>query len=255
MIITKFMGGLGNQMFQIAAAKAHALKNNTEFKVCEAGHALPYQGFKFKKYKDSIFRNIPTIDSIPKKISRYHEPHFHYKPIPNSKDLFIVGYFQSEKYFKAHEDDIKDMFSMPRNIKEYIYEKYPRISDNSVSLHVRRGDYVGLQGYHGLQNIDYYKQAIEHIGQKENIYVFSDDIKWCKENFEFAQNFIEEDDYISLYMMSLCENNILANSSFSWWGAWLNNNKNKKVLAPKKWFGPNGPKDTQDIIPEEWIKI
>ena len=145
MIIPKFMGGLGNQMFQIAAAKAHALKNNTEFKACEAGHVLPYQGFKFKKYKDSIFRNIPTIDSIPQQISRYHEPYFHYKSIPDSKDLFIVGYFQSEKYFKEYEDDIKDMFSMPKNIKEYIYEKYPRISDRSVSLHVRRGDYVNPQ--------------------------------------------------------------------------------------------------------------
>lgn len=255
MIIPKFMGGLGNQMFQIAAAKAHALRNNTQFKVCEAGHVLPYQGFKFKKYKNSIFRSIQTIDSIPTGIKRYDEPHVHYKKIPDTKDLFIVGYFQSEKYFKDYETIIKNLFSIPEAIKEDIYNKYPQIYKDSVSLHVRRGDYVGLQGYHGLQTVEYYSNALECIGKSKNVFIFSDDIKWCKENLKVSQNFIEEDDYISLYMMSLCENNILANSSFSWWGAWLNENQNKKVVAPKKWFGPNGPKNTQDIIPEEWIKI
>ena len=255
MIIPKLIGGLGNQMFEIAAAKAHALKNNTELKVCESGHVLPYQGFKFKKYKESIFRNIDTIDSIPSDIKKYTEPGFHYSKIPDGKHMFIHGYFQSEKYFKEYEKDIRHMFSMPKQIEEYIYRKYPKISNNSVSLHIRRGDYVGLQAYHGLQTIEYYKKAINLIGGDLDVYVFSDDIDWCEENLLFAKRFVEEEDYISIYMMSLCQHNIIANSSFSWWGAWLNDNKNKKVVAPKRWFGKNGPKDTQDIIPGEWFKV
>jgi hypothetical protein len=255
MIIPRLMGGLGNQMFQIAAAKAHALKNNVEFRAIEKGHVLPYQGFKFKKYNKSVFRNVQTIDSIPEGIQSYTYLDCPYKEIPDSKNLFITGYFQSEKYFKVYANAIRNLFSISDEIKEYILDKYPNISKNSISIHVRRGDYVQLQHVHELQPIGYYKQALEIIKNTQNIYVFSDDIHWCKKNLSFANNFVDEEDDISLYMMSLCSNNIMANSSFSWWAAWLNQNPSKKVIAPKKWFGKGGPRGTQDLIPKEWAVI
>ena len=249
------MGGLGNQMFQIAAAYAHAAENNQSLGFFEEKHSLPLQGFKFKKYKKSVFRNVKVIDELPG-FRRYIEPYFHYRKIPTAKDLIIRGYFQSEKYFKACESNIRQFYSMPERLKEYIFNKYPDISQNSVSVHVRRGDYVNLQGHHPLQRPEYYTRGLAMIGGRPKIYVFSDDLDWCKENLSFGDYFIDEEDDVCLYAMSLCRDNILANSTFSWWAAWLNENPNKKVVVPHRWFGDrlSGYK-TRDLFPWGWDRI
>jgi hypothetical protein len=135
----------------------------------------------------------------------------------------------------------------------------------TVSIHIRRGDFskkAETNLYHGILSSDYYKQAIEIISSKINspkFYIFSDDINWAKENLivpeaVYASGQISKTHFEDLYLMSQCHHNIIANSSFSWWGAWLNDNPEKIVIAPKNWFN-KGPKDTQDIIPGDWIKI
>ena len=135
-------------------------------------------------------------------------------------------------------------------------KKYP-IDENNISIHIRRTDYVTSNGYHPVQSIEYYKQAIEIIGDYDNIFVFSDDINWCKENLKFDNMIFVDgnDDVEDMWLMSICNHNVIANSSFSWWGAWLNNNPDKKVIAPNNWFGSQTNLNTNDLIPNTWIKI
>jgi hypothetical protein len=174
----------------------------------------------------------------------YNEPNFSYSTIPNFMlPTKIIGYFQSEKYFLKNKNQILSLFKCPEEIFKKLTLKYPQINEsNTCSLHVRRGDYLNFSDHHPTQNMEYYKSAISVVGSDKTFFIFSDDISWCKENFNFLDNVIyceDNEDYEDLYLMSLCNDNIIANSSFSWWGAWLNNNKNKKVVAPKKWFGPS----------------
>src|SRR3989344_4984067 len=134
---------------------------------------------------------------------------------------------------------------------------------NSVSVHIRRGDYVtnaNTNQFHGLCSLDYYNKAVSFISSKQNemeLFVFSDDIEWCKENlkYDFPIHFVETNDaHSDMYLMSLCKHNIIANSSFSWWGAWLNDNFQKIVVAPSQWIA-DASVNTQDLIPKGWIKI
>ena len=139
------------------------------------------------------------------------------------------------------------------------------IATESVSLHVRHGDYVtnaDTNSFHGVCSLDYYKNAVSKIKQEMPLpfFIFSDDIIWAKENLDFIGNmtFIEYNgatpDHEEMYLMSLCQHNIIANSSFSWWGAWLNQNPNKIIIAPQNWFN-DVSLDTKDLIPNEWIRL
>ena len=151
------------------------------------------------------------------------------------------------------------MFYITEKLEEEIQNKYGEVlNQNTCSIHVRRGDYLNLSEHHPLCDIEYYKDAMEHMPNDTVYLVFSDDISWCKENF-LGDNYIfieDNSDIFDLYLMSLCHNNIIANSSYSWWGAWLNNNKNKIVVSPKMWFGPaKVGLDTKDVHCKNWIKI
>lgn len=124
-------------------------------------------------------------------------------------------------------------------------------------MHIRRGDYLVSPGHYINLDVEYYKNALKYIDNPGSILIFSDDISWCKDNFKGDKYiFIEnEKDYIDIYLMSLCNNNIIANSTFSWWGAWLNTNPNKIVISPNKWFGPaKGKRHLNDLIPKNWIQ-
>jgi hypothetical protein len=158
--------------------------------------------------------------------------------------------------FKESESVIKNNFKPNKNLFEKIL-KTPFIDTNTVSLHVRRTDYVTSNGYHPVQSIEYYKNAIDIIGDYDYIFVFSDDIQWCKDNLKFKNMVFMEgfSDIEDLHIMSLCQNNIIANSSFSWWGAWLNIHPEKKIIAPTNWFGEQANLNTSDMIPSDWIKI
>jgi hypothetical protein len=246
MISCKLQGGLGNQMFQISTATALALRNNDmscfNFNQCHT----PLQGNPSNLYKESIFKNICNRPFfIHDKI--YNEPKFSFSEIPYSKNLLLNGYFQSEKYFSDFKDEIINMFSLSNDVT------LP--TNNLTSVHIRRGDYLKLQPYHSICDINYYKNSMNIIGG--NFLFFSDDIEWVKNNFKGSNIFYSEnnDEVLDLSLMSLCDNNIIANSSFSWWGAFLNKNKDKKVISPSSWFGDTGPKDTQDITPQNWLKL
>jgi len=251
MITTKLQGGLGNQLFQWAATKALSIKHNTDyafdFSYFNSNQwNLELNKFKkiiLKKHNESISLNIVTDD-------------FYFKKIEN--DSLLDGYWQSEKYFNEIDCLIREDLKIENNIKEYIVNKYSILNENTVSLHVRRGDYINIQNFHPLQTIDYYKNAYDTINENSiNVLILSYDVNWCKKNiiFNYTLFFENETNIVDLYIMSLCKHNIIANSSFSWWGAWLNENKNKKIVCPINWFGKETNIYTGDIAPEKWLKV
>ncbi len=180
-------------------------------------------------------------------------------------DTIIDGFFQSEKYFKHIREEILELFDIKDNIKDYLKEKYKDLLEQkSCTLHVRRGDYFTAKELRVL-DVDYYKSAITHFDSDTHYVIFSDDIEWCKNNFDFLERktFIEEkNDLIEMYLMSFFKNNIIANSTYSWWGSWLGNNN--KVVMPNPettWFSDiyyeehKHNKGFNDLICENWITI
>ena len=258
MISCNLQGGLGNQLFEIAAAHSLALRNGdiSGFDL-DACHT-PLQGFTSNKYKDSILSKVLNTPHNANEI--YHEPDFNHIEIPYEENLKLIGGFQSEKYFEDYKEQIIDLFPINNeNVKDFIGE-IKKKELPITSLHVRRGDYLYLPNQFKPCTTEYYINAItfliDIIGIS-NIIVISDDINWCKENI-MGDNIIYSpfvDELDDLALMSECDNNIISNSSFAWWGAYLNKNPNKKVIAPKEWFGSDGPRNEQDLVPESWVKI
>lgn len=256
MISSYLQGGLGNQMFQIAAAYSLSREINTEcmfdFNKCYT----PNQGNVSNKYIDNIFKNIKNFDLNSHNLVTFHQKNFAYSELPKVDNLILLGDFQSEKYFINYIKEIKNLFNFDENKKNEIRSKLMSISNNDTitAVHVRRGDYLNKPNYHPVCSVEYYKKSFDIIGGK---FIFiSDDIDWCKNTFNgenfYYSNFTNEID--DLYLIMMCDNQIIANSSFSWWGAYLCP-FNNKVIGPSTWFGPYGPQDTQDIIIKNWIKI
>ncbi len=272
MIIARIYGGLGNQLFQYAVAKSLAIEKNQKF-------ALDISGFTTYKLHKYSLHHFNIQDRFYKKPNRfvakflrtffknekYREIDFGYNPDVFTLDgdyIFLEGYFQSEKYFRKHEAEIRKDFEIISPLKDKSKEAIKQIEKvNSVSIHIRRGDFL-MNERHNTDKSNYYKEAIERIESLvENpvFFVFSDDINWVRENLstKHETNFIDFNDALTNFedmkLMSACKHNIIANSSFSWWAAWLNKNKDKFVIAPKKWL--NDDSNTNDIIPETWIKI
>jgi len=252
-VINVLGGGLGNMMFQTAAGLAVAKRQGYKL-LLDPRHT----GVLHKKpleYKKTIFKNIEVLD-VPIKSVCVAEKAFTYDTLDlPDYNIQLTGYFQSFKYFQEYASNVKDLYSPCTETVSELFKKYPIIKEQVVSLHVRRGDYVNLSNHHHNLAMDYYLNAIDYFkGYK--FLVFSDDIAWCKDNFK-GDNFVfidTKDDVTDLYLMSLCKHNIIANSTFSWWGAWLNNNANKVVVYPNKWFGPaNSEYKTKDLFPDEWI--
>jgi hypothetical protein len=254
-IINELAGGLGNMMFQIAAGYSLSKDNNSKF------YIYPYeiQGMVHKhptQYLDSIFRNIKVLD-IEESFNTVDHSMFHFESMNtgdyNFKNLLLKGGFQSHKYFEKYSYEIKELFTPSTEMIQNLMSMYE--TRDTVSIHVRRGDYLNLPNHHHNLSLSYYLNAINYFKQY-NFLVFSDDISWCKENF-IGDNFTFVEgttDVEDLYLMSMCEHNIIANSTFSWWAAWLNNNPNKVVVYPSKWFGPVYSNfKTGDLFPEDWV--
>jgi hypothetical protein len=268
MIITKLQGGLANQIFQWAYGKFLSEKYNTplylDLSFYQVQFGVTKRKFSLNKFPNISYNLLPNDRNI---LNWSNEPtknklvklsdNFHYSKLEYKEDshYYLDGYWQSEKYFKDIEDIVRKELQ-PSNESLEKFSKLP-INENNVSIHIRRTDYVKLNDYHPLQSIEYYQKGLDIIAEYDNIFVFSDDIEWCKDNLQFRNMiFIEGfDDVEDIWLMSLCKNNIIANSSFSWWGAWLNNNPNKKVIAPDNWFGQKVNINTNDLIPGNWIKI
>lgn len=257
-VTSSLMGGLGNYLFQIAAGYSYALQQGKKYYIdlrhVQTGHR-PIQ-----EYKENILRNFTFIENSDIHYV-YQEPHFHYTPINLNvaSNVHLYGYFQCEKYFVSNADTIRQLLSVDSNTKNVLHQKYENILKlPNCSIHVRRGDYLNKQNVHPVQSVEYYKKAISSLREDVHYLIFSDDINWCKNNFNFVKNktYIENNkDYQDLYLMSLCNNNIIANSSFSWWGAWLNDNPSKIIIAPENWFGINYSASSKDLYIKNWIKI
>lgn len=227
-------GRLGNQLFQISATISLALRNNDQY-------VFPSWNQEDNFNLHGCFSNNINPSNI------YHEPSFKYQEIPYTPNTDLNGYFQSLKYFQEHEGLIKSILTPKKGFG---------IKWGTTSIHVRKGDYLALNDCYEQLTMLYYERAMGLINSKQYI-VFSDDINWCKNVFKGSQfTFSENNDPATdLSIMLSCEHNIIANSSFSWWGAFLNKNPSKIVVAPEKWFGSKLPHDTRDLIPPEWRQI
>jgi hypothetical protein len=268
MIISKLQGGLGNQLFQWAFAKSLSLRYNTPLFLDISFYKIPLnpkREFSLDRFPNISYKLTPNDPNLSNwsneknknKIQKLTDTFvFNDISYDESSHYYLDGYWQSEKYFKQHSKEIQNELS-PNELTLKKIQSIPFISENNISLHVRRTDYIKSNGYHPVQSVEYYKSAIDLIGDYDYIFVFSDDINWCKENLKFKNMIFMTDftDLEDICIMSMCKNNIIANSSFSWWGAWLNRNSNKKVISPKKWFGQNANLYEGDIQPQEWIKI
>ena len=264
MIYCNLKGGLGNMFFQIAAAKSIAIDAGTDcsFPNLESQlHLINSDSVHNPKIKHgleykTILKNLKS-DRPDNRIPVHSFP-FHYTQPQLLTDLVIDGFFQSEKYFAHNREEILNYLNFD-DVAKIVDEKYGDLLNvKTTAVHVRRGDYVRHPNHHPTQSIEYYSEAMDLLQAiTDTFVVFSDDIDWCKENLNYSDSIYidNEKDYIELYLMSLCDNNIIANSSFSWWGAWLNQNNNKIVVGPKQWFGSAITHDTSDILPESWIKI
>lgn len=281
MITVRLNGGLGNQMFQYATAKALATNHQTELALdITEFNKYELRNFELDKFKiralivnknyfiKKLLKKLNLIKILP---NYYLEHSLMYDDKLNTcgDNMYLEGYFQSEKYFKSIRDELLKEFVIKCDLSIYTLEIKNLIqnTENSISLHIRRGDYVlnnQTNNTHGTCSLEYYGKAIEYIKNqigKLKIFVFSDDVLWAKENLKYENVYFVEKDknripHEDIYLMSLCNHNIIANSSFSWWGAWLNQNKNKVVIAPKRWFVDDKLyHQSTDIVPNKWIKI
>lgn len=258
MISCSLQGGLGNQMFQIAATVALSLKNNDTYGINLDICYTPNQGNLANKYSNSIFKKINKSNNYSF-TNFYQEPKFSYTEIPYQTNLLLRGYFQSEKYFVDYKEQIKNLFHFSEENKQTIEQYFEDKIKNDkpiTSVHIRRGDYLLFSDVHLVCTLEYYNKAIKFIGESNFVFI-SDDIQWVKENFKSENYYFPEfnDEILDLTLMTMCDNNIISNSSFSWWGAYLNEFKEKKVICPYKWFSNRGPLDTQDVLPNDWIKL
>ena len=238
-------GGLGNQMFQYAAAFAHARKMGVDL-FYPIKPSLPNTNACLNLYDVFNLSGKKTGSFGPE----YREPSFAYSPIPELKSMTLNGYYQSEKYFDKYKEEIKKEFTFKKPTQR-------KVLKDTVSIHVRRGDYVEQTQYHPLCGLDYYSTAMKEFEGCEFL-VFSDDKEWCLQHFDYpnAEVFLSNSAEEDLQVMSMCDHHIIANSSFSWWGAWLSINKNKRVIAPKNWFGQGySSNDTSDLYLPEWTLI
>jgi len=262
MIHVHLKGRMGNQMFQIATAKALALDNNVDF-ICSKSVSCvtPLTSAEIFRHRETIFRKI-KFDHLPinPASAHYENSDFSYSPIKFVSNICLSGYYQSEKYFSQYRTRIIELFSLSEQLEKILNKKFGNLlkKEDTCSVHIRRGDYLKFKDSHNNLSLEYYDKCFEIMG-RDKIYVFfSDDIEWCKQNFSNENYFFINTgfDVLDFFIMSNMKSNIIANSSFSWWAAWLNTNKDKRVLAPKVWFGPkNSHYSVEDLIPKTWEKI
>lgn len=296
MIVIRVQGGLGNQLFQYALALSLKKKKNTKVLLDITFYENSFipngatkrhfilDNFNIKDIEYTTDRNLVLKNSFTQKIRRLYERKF----LPYYKNTYVVekdsgfdpfifevkttayldGYWQSYKYFENIEKELRSnlMLTTKLSSDSDVLLSEIKKQQNSISLHIRRGDYVTK--YNNLYyqiSLDYYINSINFIKSKLandciKIYVFSDDIEWCKQNIKInnPHYFIsnnQKEDFEDLILMSNCSHNIIANSTYSWWAAWLNSNKNKIVVCPKRWFNDSNNNFNNTIYPTSWNKL
>ena len=289
MIIVQLTGGLGNQLFQYAMGRALAIKNNCELKL-DLSFFENYDWHEYSLDSFQTINNIATKDEI-EKIKKLNNSFFKklerkifrtksclvveesllFNPdyLKLKNPVYLIGYWQCEEYFKKYKEQIKQdlqIIILPSKENSNFLERIN--SSESVSLHIRRGNFITVDyvnQVHGTCSMEYYLEAVKFIANKCSepvFYIFSDDISWAKKNFvlpfeiEFVDINDEKTDYEDLRLMYNCKHHIIANSTFSWWGAWLKDMPDKIVVAPKKWFAQKDKNMAAGtIIPKNWITI
>ena len=286
MKIVKSVGGLGSQM--MAFALFYSLKKKYKDKVIyddswfsfnqqhngsELNRIFKIEEEKSDKFVSNIinspriiFRFLRKILQLFKVYKLYYkvDHNYHQEVFQQKGNVVFYQCWTSEKYFKNFEMEIKEIFQFPE-IKDEKNKEIEKIilSNESVALHVRRGDYLTSEALCGLVDLAYYEKAIKHIEEKvvAPLYIiFSDDTNWCKENLKIENGIFvdwnkKENSYIDMQLMSLCKHNIIPNSSFSWWGAWLNKNPEKTVVAPERWANISTGVELNDMVPDSWTII
>jgi hypothetical protein len=290
MIITKLKGGLGNQMFQYACGRALSLRNKDQLKLDISGYerqgtdtprSYSLSHFKIKETTIATPGEISKIafsikDMLRRKLLRDFNIGWKKNIILKKGDIYLDGFWQTEKYFSDVGDAIKKEFTLTNPlgknaaaIAEMISSEQSAQSTPSVSVHIRRGDVArdaATNPYFGCTPPEYYSRALQYLAERIKnfrVFVFSDDIEWVTKNIAipYPTTYVSSNDparqipdYEELALMSLCDHNIIANSSFSWWGAWLNPRMDKIVIAPKKWI-QRGEKIHKDTVPPSWIRL
>ncbi len=292
-VVAEIIGGLGNQMFQYANSKALSLANGRQLQL-DLSRFEKYKlhnGYELKKVfaistpvaSKSVLRTVfgiwQLVDVISPRLrnrlaricvsSKFlYEKEFGFEKIKLTDSVhYLSGYWQSEKYFKNYADAIRNEFAfqLPDNEQlTNIREAISRAGKNAVSVHVRRGDYLARKNASLFTSLtdQYYIDAINFIKTKRKapkFFIFSDDQEWCRkiflgDDFVFVDGFRGKQSYLDMYLMSICNSNIIANSSFSWWGAYLNAAVDKIVVAPRLWFA-NQKIRTSDLCPVEWVLL
>lgn len=299
MIIVKLIGGLGNQMFQYAAGRAASLRAKTTLKLDISGfefqnrldtpRSYELDIFKLKadfatneeinklkqnrgSFIERVMRNrVPKVSQyILKSRTYYYENVYHQfedRILHLQGDAYLEGWWQSDKYFRDVKDIIQKDFEFSQKPDTQNRKILKRIQEsNSVSIHIRRGDYIKIKNYNSYYihlGLDYYTEAIGLIAKKmtkPSLYIFTDDPEWARGNVKLpypvtvVSHNLGKNNHEDLRLMSACQCNIIANSAFSWWAAYLNRNPRKIVVAPKKWL-VSQQFSIEDRVPAEWLKI
>lgn len=264
MITVELFGGMCNQIFQYAYGE----------ELRDRGNRVQY--FKRGLFEDGNERHdrgrpqyglngfdlvVPFGPPVGNRVSRFEMPFEPSMLTLDDRDKTLCGHWQSEKYFPTAADFLRSRLSLPLNMPPSTLELGERLrNENSIAVHVRRGDYTIPENvvYHGLCSLQYYKQAREYINERTletKGYVFSDDPDWCRANFPCCEVVSTGSRFQDFYLISQCRHAIIANSTFSWWAAWVGDNQpNRIVVAPKTWFiTPN--LDARDLVPERWVKL
>tara|TARA_R110000868_G_C10861067_1_gene761517 strand:- start:58 stop:933 length:876 start_codon:yes stop_codon:yes gene_type:complete len=266
------LGKLGNDMFQSSALIGIAKHRGFDYCIPDHSEFTDYGGYEHHELQGCF--ELPHFEGKYGIVNGGRMDIFQYdfceKFMNECPDnISIFGYFQTEKYFKHCENIIRENFTF----KSFIQEKCLKygenfLSENPVALHVRRGDFLAPKNYykHFVCHLDYYENAVKLFPNRKFL-IFSDDIDWCKNQKLFLDNecfFVDNNieiykAHFDLCLMTMCNDFIIANSTFSWWGAWLSSNQNKKVIAPETWFGKeyyeSEKSNTKDLLPENWIRV
>lgn len=293
MLVANLIGGLGNQMFQYASAWALASEHGMELKLDISDfHRFPPRRYLLDHFRvDAVIAQPSELARFDKDSNRLRaatrnvvatlrgnnrvgrtilERGFPWQKIQldPSVDTLLIGYWQSERYFLSVAQKVRQAFTLKAPADDRTQRLLEDIDRHAaISLHVRRGDYAAnpvVQAKHGLLGLDYYAAAVGHMLSLESeakFYVFSDEMDWVRANLPIAApvEYVDlngpDQPQEDLRLMSRCRHHIIANSSLSWWGAWLNPSPGKVVVAPRQWFTPESKRDARDIVPQAWIRL
>jgi hypothetical protein len=264
MVYAFVTGRIGNNLFQIATGAALAHRNKSEFVACitDTWCTEPdncYLEKYLEQFRENIFRNITFIKGKPTDATVFDQV-LYVEQIPYYDNICLHGLWQSENYFVKERDHILKLLAIDEKTELFLRKTYSSVfSEDTISIVVRRGDYIKQPQFHPTCSKKYYRAAIKYFGTDKKYLIISDDIAWCKTKFK-GDNFLfsnHESPVVDLYLQTFCKHNIISNSSFAWWGAWLNPNNDKVVIAPRENWCGYFYKDfyRKDLLPSDWVLL